>query len=186
LILSQYRKNWRRHSFIVEKTIPAFVASAMIVSIHEHSGLDHHRRPADGDEVTGPEVFEAVQTGSDGFARSVQLSINQILSAVPVGPGGGIGAVGTALATAGNPVEPGGLCRQWRHRLDPDRRARPCSSPMSRQVPLVLPSSALWPFNNLISPLPQWVRPSQLGAFVVSPRRHCHRCSWIDRTSKAY
>jgi hypothetical protein len=56
-----------------------------------------------GTTITGPEVFEAVQTGSDGFARSVQLSINQILSAVPVGPGGGgIGSVGTALATTGS------------------------------------------------------------------------------------
>jgi hypothetical protein len=31
-----------------------------------------------GTTITGPEVFEAVQTGSDGFARSVQLSINQV------------------------------------------------------------------------------------------------------------
>jgi hypothetical protein len=61
-------------------------------------------RPAAGTTVSGLELFEAVQTGSDGFARSVQLSINQILSAVPVRPGGGgIGAVGTALATTGTP-----------------------------------------------------------------------------------
>ena len=54
-----------------------------------------------GTTVSGLELFEAVQTGSDGFARSVQLSINQILSAVPVGPGGGgIGAVGTAFSAA--------------------------------------------------------------------------------------
>jgi hypothetical protein len=38
------------------------------------------------------------------FKLSLNISINQILSAVPVGPGGGgIGTVGTALATTGTP-----------------------------------------------------------------------------------
>jgi hypothetical protein len=90
-------------------------------------------RPAAGTTVSGLELFEAVQTGSDGFARSVQLSINQILSAVPVGPGGGgIGAVGTALATTGTPSNQVAFVANGasaRPRLVPS----PCSNPTLRR-----------------------------------------------------
>ena len=41
-----------------------------------------------GTTIRGPDVFEAVQTGSDGFARSVQITASQI-AALARGPSGG-------------------------------------------------------------------------------------------------